>query len=77
MFLANYLKQNRIGRTAAELRCRLQVRGSTRFYLPDVCVVLGGDELIQTKAEFLDRSPDLVVEIRSPDESLPRLFRKI
>ncbi len=77
VFLANYLKQNRIGRTATELRCRLQVRGRTRFYLPDVCVVLGGDELIRTKTRFLDRSPDLVVEIRSPADSLPRLFRKI
>ena len=44
VFLANYLKQNRIGRAATELRCRLQVRGRPRFYLPDVCVVLGGDE---------------------------------
>ena len=77
VFLANYLKQNRIGRTATELRCRVQVRGRTRFYLPDVCVVLGGDELVQAETRFLDRSPDFVVEIRSPDDSLPRLFRKI
>ena len=75
--LANYLKQNRIGRAATELRCRLQVRGHTRFYLPDVCVVLGGDELTQAKTRFFDGSPDLVVEIRSPGDSLPRLFRKI
>ena len=77
VLLANYLKQNRIGRAATELRCRVQVRGHTRFYLPDVCVVLGGDELLQTDTKFLKRSPDLVVEIRSPDDSLPRLFRKI
>ena len=75
--LANYLKQNQIGRVATELRCRLQVSGHTRFYLPDVCVVLGGDQLVQKKTRFLDRSPELVVEIRSPDDSLPQLFRKI
>ena len=59
---------------ATELHCRLMVAGRTRFYLPDVAVVLGDDA---PEARFLDRAPDLVVEIRSPDDTVTQLTRKM
>jgi Uma2 family endonuclease len=40
-----------------------------------VSAVLGGPELAEIA--YLDRAPDLVVEIRSPDDSLSALHRKI
>ena len=76
MLLHRYLKKKPVGRVATELRCRLG-SGNPRFYLPDVSVVLGGDELLRPETRFLDRAPEFVIEIRSPDDSLPRLFRKI
>ena len=76
MLLHRYLKKTSAGRVATELRCRLS-KGGSRFYLPDVSVVLGGDELLNPETRFLDRAPEFVIEIRSPDDSLPRLFRKI
>ena len=76
MLLHRYLKKSRVGRVATELRCRLGA-DNPRFYLPDVSVVLGGDQLLRPETRFLDRAPEFVIEIRSPDDSLPRLFRKI
>ncbi|MBM3744732.1 MAG: Uma2 family endonuclease [Acidobacteria bacterium] len=73
--LGLHLRQKGLGRLAVELRCRLRVRGQTRIYLPDLAVVLSDpnpDEL-----RYLDGAPDLVVEIRSPDDALSALHRKI
>ncbi len=61
------------GYVANELRCRLQTPAGARFRLPDVAVVLGDEEEEQG---FLDRAPNLAVEIRSPDDSMTELFRK-
>ena len=52
-------------------------RATLAFILPDVSVVLGRSELLRPETRFLDRAPEFVIEIRSPDDSLPRLFRKI
>lgn len=60
---------------AVELRCRLTVAGEPCIYLPDIAVVLGDED--STEIRFLNRAPDLVVEIRSPDDSLASLHRKI
>ena len=68
-----YFDEHRGGYAAAELHCRLKIRGVTRYRLPDVAVVLGDespDEL------YLQRSPDLVVEIRSPEDKVAFLLRK-
>lgn len=73
LLLGQYLKQNRIGTVLVELRCRLQVRGRTRYYLPDVCVVLGQE----TDFAYLDRAPDFVIEVRSPGDSMTMLARKM
>jgi len=60
-----YLDQHPVGSAIVELHCKLQIRGNTRFRLPDVCVVLGPFE-----DRYLERSPDLCVEIRSPEDSI-------
>ncbi|MDQ6665860.1 MAG: Uma2 family endonuclease, partial [Acidobacteriota bacterium] len=43
-----------------------------RFRLPDVAVVFGAH-----RGNFLDRGPDLVVEIRLPEDSIASQFRKL
>ncbi|HLJ13618.1 MAG TPA: Uma2 family endonuclease [Bryobacteraceae bacterium] len=61
------------GYAGTELHCRLKAGDRTVYRLLDVAVVLGefNDD------RYLDRAPDLVVEIRSPDDGLPALFRKM
>ena len=63
------------GYVAVELRCRLTVAGRTRFYLPDVAVVLTAPT--SPEARFLEGAPDLVIGIRFPDDLLSALFRKM
>ena len=72
--LDEYFDTHPGGYVAVELHCRLTVSGRTRFRLPDVAVVLG-DEASETR--FLERAPDLVVEVRSPDDSVGSLTRKM
>ena len=55
-----------------ELHCRLRIGGKDRFRLPDLAVVLGG-----FTEDYLDRGPDLAVEIRSPEDSIASQLRKI
>ena len=62
------------GYVGVELHCRLKIRGQVRFRLPDVSVVLGDESPEQ---RYLDRAPDLVVEVRSPDDSLSSQLRKL
>ncbi len=59
---------------AMRLHCRLEVDGEPRFRLPEIAVVLDDDS---TEERYLDRAPDLVVEIRSPDDSVSALSRKM
>ncbi len=72
--LDEYLERRRGGYVAVELHCRLKAGGGVRFRLPDVAVVLGDEE---PEARYLDRAPDLVAEIRSPEDSLSGLHLKI
>ena len=58
---------------ATELHCRLIVNGQPHYRLPDVAVVAGDDP---SAAPYLHRSPDLVVEIRSPEDAITSLFSK-
>ena len=73
-FFKQYFLAHPIGYEAAELRCRLTIAGRQRYRLPDVAVVLG--ERVRV-AQYLDRAPDLVGEIRSPDDSLSSQIRKM
>jgi len=71
--LDEYFDSHPGGYAGTELHCRLKAGDRTVYRLPDVAVVLGefNDD------RYLDRAPDLVVEIRSPDDGLPALFRKM
>jgi Uma2 family endonuclease len=73
--LDEYFDRRPGGYVAVELRCRLKVANEPQSYLPDIAVVLGDED--SSEIRFLDRAPDLVVEIRSPDDSLAWLHRKI
>ena len=73
--LRDYFKAHPAGYGATELHCRLQVRGRTRFRQPDVAVVLGPDESAESR--YLERAPDFVVEIRSPQDTVAAQLRKI
>jgi Uma2 family endonuclease len=69
-----YLDTHPGGYAVVELHCRLKVRGYPRFRIPDVAVVLGDES---SEQRYLERSPDLVVEVRSPDDSLSSQLRKM
>ncbi|MGA2183574.1 MAG: Uma2 family endonuclease [Bryobacteraceae bacterium] len=73
-FFKQYFLAHPIGYAAAELHCRLTIAGRQRYRLPDVAVVLGERA---RGAQYLDRAPDLVVEIRSPEDSLNAQMRKM
>ncbi|MGD0620241.1 MAG: Uma2 family endonuclease [Bryobacteraceae bacterium] len=73
-FFKQYFLANPIGYAAAELHCRLTIGGRERYRLPDVAVVLGERA---RGAQYLDRAPDFVIEIRSPEDSMPFLTRKM
>ncbi len=62
------------------LHCLLISHGKFQFRVPDVAVVLDGNpERLShiEKLRYLDRAPDLAVEIRSPDDSLDSLHRRM
>lgn len=72
--LMQHLDQNPIGYAATELHCRLNIDGRVRLRLPDAAVVLNDTD---EDAQYLNRGPDFVVEIRSPDDSLTAQIAKM
>ncbi|MDQ6700869.1 MAG: Uma2 family endonuclease [Acidobacteriota bacterium] len=70
--LDEYLDARPGNYVGTELHCRLLIDGKVRFRLPDLAVVLGG-----FSEDYLDRGPDLAVEIRSPEDSIVSQLRKI
>ncbi len=70
--LWDYLRKNRIGYAATELHCGLNIGGERHHRLPDVCVVLGP----RSGKRYLERAPDLAVEVRSPQDTIADLTRK-
>lgn len=72
--LDEYLESNPLGYVAAGLRVRLGSGSGIEFRLPDLAVVIGDTS---PAADFLDRAPDLVIEIRSPDDSIAELPGKM
>ncbi len=73
-FFRQYLQALPVGYVAAELHCRLTAGGRIVYRLPDVAVVLNDTDPNQ---RYLNRAPDLVVEIRSPEDEMRFLYRKI
>jgi Uma2 family endonuclease len=72
--LDEYLESNPRGWAAAELRVKLTSGSRAEFRLPDLAVVLGDTS---PEEDYLDRAPDLVIEIRSPDDSIAELLEKM
>lgn len=65
---------NHDGKVYVEPHCRLQVGARVRYMLPDVGVVLNDND---PDGLYLQRAPDLVVEIRSPEDSIAMIHRKM
>lgn len=61
-----------VGFAVVEPHCRLKIGGHLRYRLPDAAVVLGSDT-----GRYLERSPELVVEVLSPEDRLSELFIKL
>ncbi|MBI1355311.1 MAG: hypothetical protein GC160_13260 [Acidobacteria bacterium] len=73
--LDEYFDSHPGGYAAVELHCRFSIDGELRFRLPDVCAVLERDG--DAESPYLERSPDLVVEVRSPEDALSDILRKL
>ena len=73
-YLDEYLDANPIGYAAAELHCLIMRRGQRRYRLPDVAIVLND---VEPESRYLDRAPDLVIEIRSPEDTMAFCYRKM
>src|SRR3954452_14716733 len=67
-----YLKAHPGGFGGTEVHCRLTINGEVRYRLPDVALILHPK---YPNARYLDRAPDLVVEIRSPEDTVASIFR--
>lgn len=72
--LGLYFRANPIGYFGPELRCKISVGREDRFRLPDLCAVLNDPS---PNSSYLERSPDFVVEIKSPDDTITMLFAKM
>jgi Uma2 family endonuclease len=72
--LDEYLDTIKRGYAGTEVSCRLIINGEVRFRLPDVALVLHDKS---ADARFVEGAPDLVVEIRSPQDTIASLFRKM
>ena len=73
--LMDYLDKRTDGYVASGLHCILKIDGQTRLRRPDLAVVLGDPE--EDESPYLERAPDLVVEVRSPEDAVSYLFDKV
>jgi Uma2 family endonuclease len=64
----NYLDDHPIGRAGVEIRHRLP-NEQQNDYIPDVSFISNDHELQVTEKGAVPQMPDLVVEIKSPDDS--------
>lgn len=71
--LDEYFDSHPGGFVGAELHCKLTIGGRARYRLPDLAVVIGDDD---PDEPYLQRAPDLAVEIRSPEDSITWLLKK-
>jgi len=57
-----------------ELHCRLTIEGRPRYRLPDVAIVIHD---CAPNDPYLEGAPDMVVEIKSPEDKITFLFDKL
>jgi len=72
--LERYLNTNPIGFAGAELHCRLRIGNATHYRLPDIAVVITDPS---PDSPYLEGAPDMVVEIKSPEDKISFLFDKL
>ncbi len=69
--LHSWKRKNARGYIGTELHCRLTINGEVRFRLPDVAFVAR-----PFTTDYLEGAPELVIEIRSPEDRIATLFLK-
>ncbi len=62
------------GYASAEMHCRFLIDGEVRFRLPDVSAVVADED---PSSRYLERAPDLAVEIRSPGDRVSDILLKL
>ncbi len=72
--LRNFFRKHGGGRVFAELHCQVTVDGRRRYYLPDIAVILGDKP---PDSRYAEGAPDFVIEIRSPDDRISAMEKKI
>jgi len=72
--IRSYLKSHPSAYGGTELHCRLMINGEVRFRLPDVALVFNDTS---PEGQYFEGAPDLVIEIRSPEDTIASLFRKM
>ncbi len=77
--LHDWVRQHRLGRSGAELRCVFGPQSGRRGYIPDVAFISWarlrrGDSWNQVPFR---EAPDLAIEILSPDQAMGRFTDKI
>lgn len=73
--LDEYFDSKPGGYAFVELHCRFLVDGELRFRLPDVCAVMERED--DTDSPYLERAPDLAVEVRSPEDKVSAILQKL
>jgi len=63
------------GYGAISLHCRFAIDGELRFRLPDVCAVIEREN--EADSPYLERALDLAVEVRSPEDKVSDILRKL
>jgi Uma2 family endonuclease len=72
-YFIDYFLEHPVGYVGSELHCKLSIGGRLRYRLPDLAVVVGDES---PDEPYLDRAPDLAIEIRSPEDSITWLLKK-
>ena len=74
-FLDEYFDSHPGGYASVELHCRFSIDGELRFRLPDVCAVIERED--DPDSPYLERAPHLAVEVRSPEDKVSDILRKL
>ncbi len=73
--LDQYFDSHPGGYASVELHCRFSIDGEVRFRLPDVCAVIERED--DADSPYLERAADLAVEVRSPEDQISDILRKL
>ncbi len=74
--LEDFVEQHDLGEIFEEASCVL-ARGPDTVRLPDVCFISAARMATLDLDRFVDKGPDLAIEVRSPSNTLAELRRKM